>query len=105
MLRVWIIGVWWWFLEVTRGFTITIGLVCIIEWLFFIVHWWRLLPRGLIICIWLLPPLVIPSLMHIFIEVPISYNIVVITLIAKVRIHSKSKNKKQKLTRNSETKS
>jgi len=45
-------------------------LICIIEWLFFIVHWWGLLPRGLIISIWLLPPLVIPSLTHIFIVAP-----------------------------------
>ncbi|KAL4350300.1 hypothetical protein AHAS_Ahas10G0128200 [Arachis hypogaea] len=95
MLRVWIIGIWWWFLKVTSRFTIAIGLVCIIEWLFFIVHWWRrLLQRGLIICIWLLPPLIVPSLIHFFIVISTSYNIVVITLIAKMRIHdSKRKGK------------
>ncbi|KAL4359125.1 hypothetical protein AHAS_Ahas08G0046100 [Arachis hypogaea] len=37
MLRMWLIGIWRWFLKVTRRFTIAIGLVCIIEWLFFIV--------------------------------------------------------------------
>ena len=104
MLRVWIIGIWWWFLKVTSRFTIAIGLVCIIEWLFFIVHWWRLLPRRLIICIWLLPPLVIPSLIHIFIIVLITYNIIVTTLIAKVRTHDIKRGKKTKIVTNKENK-
>ncbi|KAL4276849.1 hypothetical protein AHAS_Ahas20G0248300 [Arachis hypogaea] len=91
MLRIRFISIWWWFLKVTRRFTITIRLICIIEWLLLIVHWWGLLPIGLIICIWLLPPLIVPSLMHILIEASISYNIVLITLIAKVRIHNEKR--------------
>ncbi|KAL4391204.1 hypothetical protein AHAS_Ahas03G0221700 [Arachis hypogaea] len=57
----------------------------------FIVHWWRLLPRRLITSLRLLPPLIIPSLMHIRIVAPISYNIVRIKLIAKVRIHGENR--------------
>ncbi|KAL4371398.1 hypothetical protein AHAS_Ahas06G0163000 [Arachis hypogaea] len=56
--------------------TITIVLVCIIEWLSVIVHWRRLLPRGLIKSLWLLPPLIVLTLMHIHIIASIPYNII-----------------------------
>ncbi|KAL4315726.1 hypothetical protein AHAS_Ahas15G0213900 [Arachis hypogaea] len=66
-----------------------IRLVCILEWFLLIVHWWRLMPWRLSKCLRLLPPLVVPSLMHVTIVISISYNIVRTTLIAKrMRIHS-----------------
>ncbi|KAL4276414.1 hypothetical protein AHAS_Ahas20G0204800 [Arachis hypogaea] len=66
-----------------------IRLVCILEWFLLIIHWWRLLPWKLIKCLRLLPPLVVPSLMHVTIVISISYNIVRTKLIAKrMRIHS-----------------
>ncbi|KAL4300868.1 hypothetical protein AHAS_Ahas17G0243900 [Arachis hypogaea] len=89
MLRRGFIGIWWGLLVITRGSTIAIGLMCILEWLLLIVRWWRLLPKRLIICSRLLPPLMVPSLMHILIVAFIPYNIVVTTLVAKgMRIHS-----------------
>ncbi|KAL4276304.1 hypothetical protein AHAS_Ahas20G0193800 [Arachis hypogaea] len=57
-----------------KGSTIVIILVCITEWLLVIVHWRGLLPRGLIISLWLLPSLILPTLMPIFIIVSIPYN-------------------------------
>ncbi|KAL4344057.1 hypothetical protein AHAS_Ahas11G0140300 [Arachis hypogaea] len=57
-------------------------------WLLLIVHWRRLLPRGLIKFLWLLPSLIVPSLMQAFIVISTFHNIIVTTLIAKgVRIH------------------
>ncbi|KAL4276041.1 hypothetical protein AHAS_Ahas20G0167500 [Arachis hypogaea] len=88
MLRRGFIGILWWVLIFTEKSTITIVLVCIIEWLL-IVHWRWLLPRGLIKSLWLLPSLIFPSLMHILIVISSSCNIVVTKLIAKgVRVHS-----------------
>ncbi|KAL4287210.1 hypothetical protein AHAS_Ahas19G0163400 [Arachis hypogaea] len=72
-----------------KGSTISIVLVCTLEWLLLIVSWWRLLPRGLSISLRLLPLLIVSSLMHVLIVASISYNIVVTTLITNgVRIHS-----------------
>ncbi|KAL4287682.1 hypothetical protein AHAS_Ahas19G0210600 [Arachis hypogaea] len=59
------------------------------EWLLLIVHWRRLLPRGLIKSLWLLPSLIVPSLMQAFIVISTSYNITVTKLIVKgIKIHS-----------------
>ncbi|KAL4396601.1 hypothetical protein AHAS_Ahas01G0108200 [Arachis hypogaea] len=63
--------------------TITFVLVCIMEWLLLIVHWRGLLPRGLMKSLWLLPSLIVPSLMQAFIVISTSYNIIVTKLIAK----------------------
>ncbi|KAL4374197.1 hypothetical protein AHAS_Ahas05G0157700 [Arachis hypogaea] len=89
MLRRVFIGVWWWSLIIKRVLTIAIILVCFLEWHLVIICWWRLLPRGLIKSLWLLPSLILPSLMHIFIVASIPYNIIVTTLVAKwVIIHN-----------------
>ncbi|KAL4350593.1 hypothetical protein AHAS_Ahas10G0157500 [Arachis hypogaea] len=76
MLRRGFIGIWWWLLIIKKVLTIAIILVCLLEWLSFIVCWWRLLPRGLIKSLWLLPSLIVPSLMHILIVAFIPYNII-----------------------------
>ncbi|KAL4343837.1 hypothetical protein AHAS_Ahas11G0118300 [Arachis hypogaea] len=76
MLRRGFIGIWWDLLVTTRGSTIAIELICILEWLFIIVRWGRLLPRGLSISLRLLPPLIVPSLMHVLIVASIPYNII-----------------------------
>ncbi|KAL4357081.1 hypothetical protein AHAS_Ahas09G0151000 [Arachis hypogaea] len=69
--------------------TITIVLVCIIEWLLVIVHWRGLLPRGLIKSLRLLPSLIIPTLMHVLIIASIPYNNIGTKLETRgVRIHS-----------------
>ncbi|KAL4293701.1 hypothetical protein AHAS_Ahas18G0154400 [Arachis hypogaea] len=48
-----------------------------------------LLPRGLIKSLWLLPSLIIPTLMHVLVIAPIPCNIIGTKLIATgVRIHS-----------------
>ncbi|KAL4316339.1 hypothetical protein AHAS_Ahas15G0275200 [Arachis hypogaea] len=89
MVKMGFIGIWWWLLIVTRMSTIAIGLICIKSWIIPIRNRRRLLPRRLINPLRLLPPLIIPSLMHILIVISTSYNIVITTLIAKmVRIHS-----------------
>ncbi|KAL4391539.1 hypothetical protein AHAS_Ahas03G0255200 [Arachis hypogaea] len=76
MLRRGSIGIWWWLLIIKRVFTIAIILVCLLEGLLVIVCWWRLLPRGLIKSLQLLPSLVVPTLMHVLIVASISCNIV-----------------------------
>ncbi|KAL4374114.1 hypothetical protein AHAS_Ahas05G0149400 [Arachis hypogaea] len=64
------------------------------EWFLLIVHGRRLFPRSLIISTWILPPSIVPSLMHVLNVVSISYNIVRTTLIAHVmRIHRTRENK------------
>ncbi|KAL4276276.1 hypothetical protein AHAS_Ahas20G0191000 [Arachis hypogaea] len=91
MLRRGFIGIWWgWGLLVTtRGSTISFRLVCTLEWFLLIVSGWRLLPRGLIKSLWLLPSLIVPSLMQASIVISSSYNMIGTKLIAKwVRIHS-----------------
>jgi len=81
---------WWGLLIVTKRSTITIVLGCIVEWLLLMAHWRRLLLKGLIKSLWLLPSLIVPSLIQAFIVISISYNIIVTKLIAKgVRIHGK----------------
>ncbi|KAL4357091.1 hypothetical protein AHAS_Ahas09G0152000 [Arachis hypogaea] len=92
MLRVRFIGIWWGFLVTTRRFTIAIRLICTRSGIIPIRKWWGLLPRRLSISLRLLPPLIVPSLMHIFIVIFTSYNKFVTKLIAKgVRIHSESR--------------
>ncbi|KAL4371520.1 hypothetical protein AHAS_Ahas06G0174000 [Arachis hypogaea] len=76
MLRRGLIGIVWWVLIVTKRSTITIILICIIEWLFLVTHWRGLLPRGLIKSLWRLPSLIVPTLMHVFIVISSSCNIV-----------------------------
>ncbi|KAL4365647.1 hypothetical protein AHAS_Ahas07G0127000 [Arachis hypogaea] len=89
MLRRGFIGVWRWLLKIKRALTIAIILICFLEWLLVIVCWRRLLPRGLIKSLWLLPSLVVPSLMHVLIVISSSCNMIITKLIAKgVRVHS-----------------
>ncbi|KAL4344686.1 hypothetical protein AHAS_Ahas11G0203200 [Arachis hypogaea] len=76
MLRRGFIGIWWGLLVITKGSTISIVLVCTLEWLLLIVSWRGLLPRGLIESLWLLPSLIIPTLMYVLIIASISYNII-----------------------------
>ncbi|KAL4343813.1 hypothetical protein AHAS_Ahas11G0115900 [Arachis hypogaea] len=76
MLRRGFIGIWWWLLIVTKRSTIAIRWVCIKGWFLLIVCWWRLLPRGLSISLRLLPPLIVPSLLHVLIVASIFYNII-----------------------------
>ncbi|KAL4315914.1 hypothetical protein AHAS_Ahas15G0232700 [Arachis hypogaea] len=59
-----------------KGSTIFIVLVCTLEWLLLIVGWWRLLPRRLSKSLRLLPPLIVPSLMHVLVVSSIPYNII-----------------------------
>ncbi|KAL4356700.1 hypothetical protein AHAS_Ahas09G0112900 [Arachis hypogaea] len=90
MLRREFIGIWWWLLIIKRALTIAIILICFFEWLLVIVCWRRLLPRGLIKSLWLLPPLILPSFMHVLIVISSSCNMIITKLIAKgVRIHSR----------------
>ncbi|KAL4306572.1 hypothetical protein AHAS_Ahas16G0191700 [Arachis hypogaea] len=89
MLRRGFISIWWGrgLLVTTRGSIISIRLICTLEW--FLLSGWRLLPRGLIKSLWLLPSMIIPSLMQAFIIISSSYNMIVTKLIAKgVSIHS-----------------
>ncbi|KAL4287819.1 hypothetical protein AHAS_Ahas19G0224300 [Arachis hypogaea] len=91
MLRRGFIGIWWgWGLLVTtRGSTISIGWIGTLEWFLVIVSGWRLLQRGLIKSLWLLPSLIVPSLMQAFIVISSSYNMIVTKFIVEgVRIHS-----------------
>ncbi|KAL4329327.1 hypothetical protein AHAS_Ahas13G0289000 [Arachis hypogaea] len=72
-----------------KGSTISIVSVRTLEWFLHMLSWWRLLPRGLSISLRLLPPLIVPTLMHVFIVGFIPYNIIGTKLIAKgVRIHN-----------------
>ncbi|KAL4371769.1 hypothetical protein AHAS_Ahas06G0198900 [Arachis hypogaea] len=68
------IGVWWLLLIIKRVLTIAIIFICFLEWLLVIVYWRRLLPRGLIKSLWLLPSLIFPTLMPIPIRASIPYN-------------------------------
>ncbi|KAL4371336.1 hypothetical protein AHAS_Ahas06G0155600 [Arachis hypogaea] len=89
MLRRGFIGIWWWLLIIKRVLTIAIILVCLLEGSWGIVCWWRLLPRGLIKSLWLLPSLIVPTLMHVIMVISSSCNIIVTKLIAKgTRVHS-----------------
>ncbi|KAL4344513.1 hypothetical protein AHAS_Ahas11G0185900 [Arachis hypogaea] len=76
MLRGWFIGMWWWLLTITIRVTTSIRLICIRMRVIPIRNRRLLLPRRLINSLRLLPPLIVPSLMHILIVAPISYNII-----------------------------
>ncbi|KAL4344693.1 hypothetical protein AHAS_Ahas11G0203900 [Arachis hypogaea] len=76
MLRGWFIGMWWWLLTITIRVTTSIRLICIRIRIIPIRNRRRLLPRRLINPLRLLPSLIVPSLMHILIVAPISYNII-----------------------------
>ncbi|KAL4350286.1 hypothetical protein AHAS_Ahas10G0126800 [Arachis hypogaea] len=81
-------GIWWVLLVITRGSTISIILVCIVEWSSSMISWKVLLPKGLIRSSWLRPSLIALTLMHIPVIASSSCNIVVTRLIAKrVRVH------------------
>ncbi|KAL4287581.1 hypothetical protein AHAS_Ahas19G0200500 [Arachis hypogaea] len=55
----------------------------------YIAHWRGLLPRGLIKSLWLLPSLILPTLMPVLIIASIPYNNIGTKLKARgVRIHS-----------------
>ncbi|KAL4397036.1 hypothetical protein AHAS_Ahas01G0151700 [Arachis hypogaea] len=55
-----------------------------------------LLIRGLIKSLWLLPSLIVPTMVHVVIIISSSCNIIITTLVAKgVRVHSRKE--KQKL--------
>ncbi|KAL4287762.1 hypothetical protein AHAS_Ahas19G0218600 [Arachis hypogaea] len=76
MLRRWFIGIWWWLLIITIRVTTSIRLICIRIRIIPIRNRRLLLPRRVINPLRLLPPLIVTSLMHIVIVVPISYNII-----------------------------
>ncbi|KAL4315839.1 hypothetical protein AHAS_Ahas15G0225200 [Arachis hypogaea] len=76
MLRGWFIGMWWWVLTITIRVTTSIRLICIRIGVIPIRNRRGLLPRRVINHLRLLPPLIVPSLMHIPIEASISYNII-----------------------------
>ncbi|KAL4287457.1 hypothetical protein AHAS_Ahas19G0188100 [Arachis hypogaea] len=76
MLRGWFIGMWWWLLTITIRVTTSIRLICIRIKVIPIRIRRGLLPRRLINPLRLLPSLIVPSLMHILIVAPISYNII-----------------------------
>ncbi|KAL4306486.1 hypothetical protein AHAS_Ahas16G0183100 [Arachis hypogaea] len=76
MLRRWFIGIWWWLLTITIRVTTSIRLICIRIGIIPIRVQRLLLPRSLINPLRLLPSLIVPSLMHILIVAPISYNII-----------------------------
>ncbi|KAL4344418.1 hypothetical protein AHAS_Ahas11G0176400 [Arachis hypogaea] len=61
-------------LVVTEGSTMTIVLVCIVEWSLSVVLWKVLLPEGLIRSLWLLPSLIVLTLMHVPIIISIPCN-------------------------------
>ncbi|KAL4315588.1 hypothetical protein AHAS_Ahas15G0200100 [Arachis hypogaea] len=67
---------WWWLLTITIRVTTSIRLICIRIRIIPIRNRRRLLPRRVINPLRLSPPLIVPSLMHILIVVPISYNII-----------------------------
>ncbi|KAL4344590.1 hypothetical protein AHAS_Ahas11G0193600 [Arachis hypogaea] len=76
MLRRWFIGIWWWLLTITIRVTTSIKLICIRIRIIPIRIQRLLLPRRVINPLRLLPPLIVPSLMHILIIAPIPYNII-----------------------------
>ncbi|KAL4344520.1 hypothetical protein AHAS_Ahas11G0186600 [Arachis hypogaea] len=76
MLRGWFIGIWWWLLTITIRVTTFIRLICIRIGIIPIRVRRLLLPRRVINPLRLLPSLIVPSLMHIVIVAPISYNII-----------------------------
>ncbi|KAL4329499.1 hypothetical protein AHAS_Ahas13G0306200 [Arachis hypogaea] len=76
MLRGWFIGIWWWLLTITIRVITSITLICIRMRIIPIRNRRGLLPIRLINPLRLLPSLIAPSLMHILIVVPISYNII-----------------------------
>ncbi|KAL4276369.1 hypothetical protein AHAS_Ahas20G0200300 [Arachis hypogaea] len=67
---------WWWLLTITIRVTTSIRLICIRIRIIPIRIRRLLLPRRLINPLRLLPSLIVPSLMHIIIIVPIPYNII-----------------------------
>ncbi|KAL4306671.1 hypothetical protein AHAS_Ahas16G0201600 [Arachis hypogaea] len=76
MLRRWFIGIWWWLLTITIRITTSIRLICIRMRVIPIRIRRLLLPRRVVNPLRLLPPLIVPFLMHIVIIVPIPYNII-----------------------------
>ncbi|KAL4350246.1 hypothetical protein AHAS_Ahas10G0122800 [Arachis hypogaea] len=76
MSRMRFLSIWWDLLVATRGSIIAIRLICIRRGIIPIRNQRRLLPRRLSISLRLLPPLIVPSLMHILIVISISYNII-----------------------------
>ncbi|KAL4306612.1 hypothetical protein AHAS_Ahas16G0195700 [Arachis hypogaea] len=67
---------WWWLLIITIRVTTSIRLICIRIRIIPIRNRRGLLPRRVINPLRLLPPLIVPSLMHIVIVAPIFYNII-----------------------------
>ncbi|KAL4276351.1 hypothetical protein AHAS_Ahas20G0198500 [Arachis hypogaea] len=76
MLRRWFIGIWWLLLTIIIRVTTSIRLICIRIRIIPIRIRRLLLPIKLINPLRLLPSLIAPSLMHILIVAPISYNII-----------------------------
>ncbi|KAL4287699.1 hypothetical protein AHAS_Ahas19G0212300 [Arachis hypogaea] len=76
MLSGWFIGMWWWLLTITIRATTSIRLICIRIRIIPIRNRRLLLPRRVINPLRFLPPLIVPSLMHMVIVAPISYNII-----------------------------
>ncbi|KAL4314686.1 hypothetical protein AHAS_Ahas15G0109900 [Arachis hypogaea] len=76
MLRGWFIGMWWWLLTITIRVTTSIRLICIGMRVIPIRIRRLLLPRRVINPLRFPPSLIVPSLMHIVIIVPIPYNMI-----------------------------
>ncbi|KAL4288242.1 hypothetical protein AHAS_Ahas19G0266600 [Arachis hypogaea] len=76
-------------LVVMEGSTITIVLVCIVEWSLSVVLWKVLLLEGLIRSSWLLPSLIVLTLMHVPVIISIPCNNIGTKLKARgVRTHN-----------------
>ncbi|KAL4315746.1 hypothetical protein AHAS_Ahas15G0215900 [Arachis hypogaea] len=89
MLRGWSISTGWGLLVTTRGSTISISLVCIVEWSLPMISWRVLFPKGLIRSSWLHPSLIVLTLMHVPAIASIPFNIIRTKLkVRGVRIHS-----------------
>ncbi|KAL4286713.1 hypothetical protein AHAS_Ahas19G0113700 [Arachis hypogaea] len=67
---------WWWLLIITIRVTTSIRLICIRIRIIPIRNRRLWLPRRVINPLRLLPPLIVPSLMHIVIVASIPYNII-----------------------------
>ena len=89
MLRGWSISTWWGLWVITRLSTMSIGLVCIVEWSLSMISWRVLLPKGLIRSSWLHPSLIVLTLMHVPVITSIPFNNIRTKLkVRRVRTHS-----------------
>ncbi|KAL4344333.1 hypothetical protein AHAS_Ahas11G0167900 [Arachis hypogaea] len=76
-------------LVVTKGSTISNVWACIVGWSLSMVSWKVLLPKGLIKSSWLLPTLIVPTLMYVSVIASIPSNNIRTKIETRgVRIHS-----------------